>query len=82
MRFLRDLFFKYRENPEKPKQDEPEQKPDVLKKVPDIGRSTPPPDGTHRDEIVVTSNQPLLEQNSKVIDSIIAEEYGGKITKR
>jgi len=33
------------------------------------------------DRIVVTSSDPMLERNSAVIDSIIAEEYGGKITK-
>lgn len=76
MRFLRDMF-----KPKEPEQKKKDARSDVRKRVPDIGRTTPPPDGTHRDEIIVTSNQPLLEQNSKVIDNIIAEVHP-KVTKR
>ena len=86
MRFLRDMF-----KPKEPEQEEArdDTEPTSVTELKaraigrsDIGVTVPPPDGAHRDEIIVTSNQPLLEQNSKRIDAIVQEEYGGKVTKR
>jgi len=79
MRFLRDLISKYRAKPEQYEQEEPAPKPDVLKRVPDIGKTTEP--GESDEYVIVTSSSPLLEANSKAIDNIIAEVYP-KVTRR